>query len=604
MNNYQPTENRMPQAISYIRFSARTQEKGTSIERQIAMRKQWLEDNPQFTLSKLSEQDIAKSASKGDHLKHGLGRILLAIEQGLIKEGDYIIVEAIDRLGRLSQVDMLDMINNIVKSGVSIVTLEDNQTYSLESINHNGSSIFILVGKIQQAHDYSQALSRRISAAYTRKREQAKKGKKIALNTPIWLTSNGELIPKEASMVKECINLYLKGYGLRRIIRQAGDKYPHLETIGERTLKRWFNNPALVGQWKNKGDPIDGVFEPLISLEKYYELRRELKHRSKSMSPEQTYSLSGLVFCHQCESRFYFRRKLYNEEYIIYANCSTYLKKGKAVCSNNTTWPYQVLEYFLRTTYGEHLKEASLQQVSNEATQELKSLIGQKEDNKARMDTTTKLLIEYPENPSIKEQFAELDKKDQSLRTQIAIFEERLETQNPSLLTAKLMKEDHKFKLEAALDSTYLRDILHKVGYQIRVNGKTLSIKYTYKDATDGPIDTLVKLTLLRRSTAHKCYVAEDVTHYKWGNKNQHNKKVTTFLAINKYGSYLEAETEKELISQLLDRPNFSDAPDIQSATEQTITTETLRRLNDIQGTGNMTTEEFIDEFYSEVIQP
>lgn len=595
----------MPQAISYIRFSAKIQEKGSSIARQLAMRESWLNDHPTFTLSSLSEQDIARSASKGVHLKHGLGRILEAIDQGLIKGGDYIIVESIDRLGRLSQVEMLQIITDIVNAKVSIVTLEDNQTYSLETLNNNSSSIFILVGKIQQAHDYTAALSRRIAAAYERKRLKAVKGESIALNTPMWLTTSGKLIPQKSEMLRACIQLYLKGYGLRKIIKALKDDYPAISEVGERTIKRWFNNPALIGQWKNKGSPIDGVFEPLISLDTYYKLQAELKRRSKTMSPEEVYRISGLVFCQRCGARFYFRRKLYKGEYIVYANCSTYLKKGGESCGNNTTWPYQALEYLCSTTYSHHLSTAAIDTVSKEALKELDVLVNQQNETKQLLDNSTRLLIEQPKNPSLKEQSAELTSKYEQLGKKISVLKEQLDTQSPTILTAESMQSRYRMELEAQLDPIYMRDILQKIGYKVFVNGRESHVSLEEVESSEGVCDMKSTLTLLRHSTAHKCYILQDVTDFRWGENKEYKSKSSLFVAINKYGTTLEAETEKELIQELLERKgSFSEELNHGREYDKALAVELLERLSSVEGADNLSIEEFIDQFPGEVITP
>ena len=341
----------MPKAISYMRFSAAHQGKGSTIERQTAYIDQWLVNHPNIQLSNLSSKDEGMSGYSGKHLEHGLGRILNAIKSGNIASGDFILVEAIDRIGRLEPMEMMKLITEITQTGVTIETLEDAQSYSLDRLNQDPSALFILIGKIQQAHDYSKKLSDRISAAYTNKRIRARNGDQIALNTPIWLTTNGELKPPHTDMVTQCINLYLKGYSANLIIKELKTQYTKLETTHPETLKKWFKNRALIGDWTNKGDHIPDVFEPLIDKNTFYKLQREIERRYKQMSPPNAYELSGLVICDQCNSNFYFRTKKNKDYTIIYSNCSRYLKLGRDGCTNNKTWPYEVLKVIAdRTT--------------------------------------------------------------------------------------------------------------------------------------------------------------------------------------------------------------------------------------------------------------
>lgn len=242
----------MPQAIPYQRFSSLIQSKGSSLERQQALIETWFRANPEVERSNLNPIDKARSAYKGEHLKYGFGLILESIKDKTITNGDFILVESVDRVGRLEPLDMLTIITRIVDSGVSIVTLEDNTVYSKDTLNNSMSDLFVLVGKIQQAHQYSKNLSRRISASYDSKRRLARQGGDIKISTPFWLTSSGKLIHERADAVKDCINLYLTGRGARSILIELGDKYPDLAEVHPTTLKRWFTNKALMGDWNQQ----------------------------------------------------------------------------------------------------------------------------------------------------------------------------------------------------------------------------------------------------------------------------------------------------------------------------------------------------------------
>ena len=154
------------QAISYVRFSSFRQHGGSSVERQNAMIAEWLTRHPDYELSSLKFEDLAKSGYHGDHIKAGggFGKLLEAVKFGAIKDGDVVLVEAIDRTGRMDTVDMLDLLTPILKAGVSIITLDDGNSYNRASVN--GSHIYMLMAKIQAANQYSEALSRRVTASY------------------------------------------------------------------------------------------------------------------------------------------------------------------------------------------------------------------------------------------------------------------------------------------------------------------------------------------------------------------------------------------------------------------------------------------------------
>ncbi|WP_075880276.1 recombinase family protein [Vreelandella massiliensis] len=547
----------MPKAISYIRFSSGRQGKGSTTERQKALIQQWLSDNPDIQLSHLSQEDLGKSGFRGDHLQHGLGRILEAIEEDKICPGDFILVEAIDRIGRLEPFDMISLIQDIVAKDVNIVTLEDQQTYSRNALNNNFSSLYILIGKIQQAHHYSKSLSNRLIAAYEAKRRKARAGEDIRIITPFWLDKEGSLIPEKAEITKKCIDFYLKGYGTRKIILMLLDDYEELKGVHPTTLKRWFQHRALIGEWENKGDHIRNVFEPLIDHATFYRLQKQIKERARVMSPEQTYDLSGLVKCSQCGSRYYYRRKYHNHGYIIYSNCSTYLKRGKPFCNNNKTWPYQVLMAIHDLTFDMHLGKASFDYAETGVATEIETLKSERQEISDQVDNLLEILLIMPKQQNtvdkmtiLNNRMMEIDAKIYSLESSLikdeVVFDSDCKD-NPYWYKLIKLANDQQFDIVS--DSIYLRETLKKSAYEILGNDDTMVVK-------TGP-SNFVEFTLVRRSQKYACYIVKrytpaysipladdesvDVSH----------KEETVFFAVNYKGIIVSSSDESRLLNEL-----------------------------------------------------
>lgn len=546
----------MPKAISYIRFSSARQGSGSTSERQRAMIQEWLEQHPEVELSSLSEQDLGRSGYKGEHLDHGLGRILKAIEEDKITAGDFILVEAIDRIGRLDTLAMFELISSIVKKKVTIVTLEDSQQYSKELLENNLSAPYILIGKIQQANEYSRNLSRRISAAYVRKRRSAREGEEIRKHNPYWLTSSGKLIPERAEAVKECIDLYLKGYGEKRILLMLIEKYPDLKNTYPSTLKRWFRNRALIGEWENKNDPIANVYESLIDTNTFYRLQRTMKERTKKMSPEQAYLLSGLVLCEKCQKRFYYRTKKYNGSSIVYSNCSTYLKRGKPFCDNNRTWPYEVLEEVLYLTFHEHLGQAAWDNSKSVVAENLEVVKGEIENINSQIEYLVDKLIEtMPDDNIVSNKVAMLSEKKKELEDKAKALIADLSFEDNSIDSSlEGMAEDaNEFVLEALRDKVMLRTILEKSRYRIYVDGNVAKVKY-------GSFGNQF-FELVKRSVRHNCYIVKHVIpshQVECVNLGQEGSSVwnyypesTEYYAIDKVQMLARATTHQGLLSLL-----------------------------------------------------
>ncbi len=125
----------MKRVISYIRFSSERQAKGDSLRRQSKMVNDWLKAHPEYYLDQdLSFRDLGVSGFTGKHLKGGLGDFLTAIEKGLVKAGDTLLIESLDRLSRQAVDRASELLRNILRSGVDVVTLSDGEHYTSESL--------------------------------------------------------------------------------------------------------------------------------------------------------------------------------------------------------------------------------------------------------------------------------------------------------------------------------------------------------------------------------------------------------------------------------------------------------------------------------------
>jgi DNA invertase Pin-like site-specific DNA recombinase len=394
------------------------------------MIQEWLSKNSEYTRYDKTYKDEGKSGYHGDHLKGHLGLITGAIENGVIVSGDVLLVEAIDRLGRLETMDMISLVGKIVNAGVNIVTLQDGQTYSKERINSDSSCMYILIGKIQQAHDYSKSLSKRITKAWKVKREQAEQGENVRFLTPFWLTSDGKLIPERAEAVIAAIDLYLKGKGHRGILLALAGKYPELKSVHPSTLKRWFKHKALIGQWDHSRASdihlasIKDVFEPLIDTATFYQLQSEAAKRTRVMGPETRYHLAGLVVCGECGSNYHFRKKTTKNDVIVYANCSRYLKKGD--CTNNKSWPYEVLNQAFNDTYASSLVRVSENTLAEEYLQEQTVLEANIAELEAKLESAFDLAIQYPDRTSLKKNIDKLTSEQDEDKSRLALITKKL----------------------------------------------------------------------------------------------------------------------------------------------------------------------------------
>lgn len=488
------------------------------------MVQEWLARHPEYVESDLSASDEGRSGFTGEHLKHGLGRIKTAIALGKISSGDVLLIESLDRLGRLEPLEMIQLVRDILQTGVEIVTLEDQQIYTTESANT--TLLYLLVGKTQGANQYSKNLGRRVTSAYESKRKAARAGQKITKASPWWIDSKTmELKEPQATVVKHAIKLYLSGEGTRSVLIKLRSEYPGLlgSTHPSRFV-RWFRSRALVGDWVTKGETIPGVYEPLIKLSTYNELQSALERRTLEPGPEEKYLLSGLILCKVCGKTFHFRRQkpkptklapLGSSAYaakpiIVYSNCKSYLQR--ASCKNNSTWPYDVLNFiFKREVQGLLLDIAEQKAVSNKDVE---------------LNELNANLIDLEKQKAKANEIAFIDQTDQSLdrlrgikmkidevKQQIKSVTHSIKLDTTPEIVAKALNIDdwddtpnelHKV-IQAELDQqnkltdVELRELLKKYRFQILIEGKKATCNYDIKGT----------YRLIQRKQKYSCYIVE-----------------------------------------------------------------------------------------------
>lgn len=345
----------MPRAISYIRFSTGKQSTGTSHERQLQAVARWLDQNPDYTLYDKPFEDLGKSGFKdgGHHVKDGGGwaKLLVAVKRGDFQSGDVVLVEAMDRTGRLTHFKMMDILRPVIEAGVSIVTLDDGVKY--DEASFESSQIYLLVAKIQAAYGYSKQLSERVTASYEIRRQKAKNGEKIKRFAVAWLTTDGKLKPLLVPYVQQVFDLYISGVGKNTIanrLRESG--LPELAFISAPTIDAWLQNKAAVGNWND----IPNVYDPVVTPEVFLQAqkrRQEMKTKPRSRTSKNY--LVGLVKCGVCGANYIIHNKDGKPNNM---RCFTHHRLKDAGCSNNETIPYQVVHYIYLQTASAWIDEA------------------------------------------------------------------------------------------------------------------------------------------------------------------------------------------------------------------------------------------------------
>ncbi|MEQ8852818.1 recombinase family protein [Gimesia sp.] len=294
-------------AYSYIRFSRPEQLKGDSLRRQKELSDRWCERNGYFLDDSLKLTDRGVSAFRGDNASRGkLKAFMDAVEDGRVKKGSVLIVESLDRLSRQAVGTALAQFMDILSKGISIVTLEPEERFDTSSMNDTVKLIVVIV-IISRAYEESALKSKRLSEAWSEKREKLAEGIKISGRVPGWIEKQGNnfVFNEHAKTIKKIVKLYLSGHGTSSIARNLNaEKVPTIGR-GKQQAKYWrqssivkiLKSRSLIGEYQPHlgksnedqskrqpiGDPITDYYPPVIKEIDFYKVKKIIEDKRTSV---------------------------------------------------------------------------------------------------------------------------------------------------------------------------------------------------------------------------------------------------------------------------------------------------------------------------------
>lgn len=273
--------------FSYSRFSKPEQARGDSLRRQKDLAEAYAKEHG-LELDRTLKADEGLSAYSGANLKRGhLGQFMENVRGGKVPKGSILLVESLDRLSREDILEALPLFMEIIKMGVKVVTLCDNQVYDEAAIRANSMQLMISLLMFSRAYEESSTKAKRIKAAWSTKRA-ALSSKKLTANGPKWLRINDDktsfqIIPERGKIIKRMFDLALKGHGNDAISRILNTEKVHPWGYGKRLAPFWhvsyiqkiLTNRAVLGEFQLHsqvegkrvpvGDVIPDYFPAVIS---------------------------------------------------------------------------------------------------------------------------------------------------------------------------------------------------------------------------------------------------------------------------------------------------------------------------------------------------
>ncbi|WP_096841393.1 recombinase family protein [Escherichia coli] len=211
----------MRTVITYLRFSSATQgaEGADSTRRQNDLFKQWLKKNSDAQVV-ASFSDEGLSGYKGKHLTGQFGDMLARIESGEFPGGTILLVESIDRIGRLEHLETEALMNRILGNGIEIHTLQDGLVYTKDALADDLGISIIQRVKSYIAHQESKQKSFRVSEKWKQRAKLALAGEqRLTRNVPGWIDPDTFTLNEHAETVRLIFKLLLSGESLHNIAR-------------------------------------------------------------------------------------------------------------------------------------------------------------------------------------------------------------------------------------------------------------------------------------------------------------------------------------------------------------------------------------------------
>jgi DNA invertase Pin-like site-specific DNA recombinase len=283
----------------YGRFSSTPQEKGSSKQRQITETKRWAElnsieivDEPYF--------DEAVSGKNGANLSKELGRIIKNS-----KNGDYILCEEIDRLGRQNPIEICEIVYTIVKNGISIVATRTNQVLNKDTINDISTLLPLFTGATVGYVENTRKIDR-LRKTNSIAIENALKGKhsptlvKYLPNGFEW-NSQSKLVSvneEDAKIIKNIFRMYNDGMGVTSICyelnksntptfnKRKKDSKSIVKPWMETTVRKILRNKSYCGELELNGHLITCI--PRIIEKNIFDQTQYLIEKNKGRRGKNT----------------------------------------------------------------------------------------------------------------------------------------------------------------------------------------------------------------------------------------------------------------------------------------------------------------------------
>lgn len=458
-------------AVSYIRMSTDAQLQGSSLARQTKLAQDYCLKNNLELVEEL--QDIGLSGYSGAHRAKGqLGLFFEGLKNGTISKDIVLIVENLDRLSRQDPLTAITQFSDLLSYGVELHTLFDGQVYTKDSVGTNMSQMFMSIGQMMRAYDESQTKSKRLSAAWAKKRE-ALDSEVLTARVPNWLDvvydKNGKasgftINEDEAKTIRAIydlsINQNMGSMAITKHLNQNPHLFPKTKSHktnkaggwGESYVKKLMNTIGVYGAFQPRrkvdgkmvpdGDVVKGYYPAVISEEEFLLNQKRMLQRKNNGRGRQGEGFPnlfhGLLICRECGSGLRFLNKGKPPKGGLFLQCSAARQKRSNCGALALRYePFEELFFtalqdvdFQRAFYSTDYKKQEL-----ELEQQLAGITNDIKTLDAKIDAVMENLLEQDSDSikvRLKAKMNELDNELKEKRQQQQSIQRELSTLNDS----------------------------------------------------------------------------------------------------------------------------------------------------------------------------
>ncbi|KQR32532.1 hypothetical protein ASF91_13430 [Rhizobium sp. Leaf155] len=318
------------------------------------------------------------SGYHGKHVRFGaLGGFLRLVEQGKIPVGSTLIVESLDRLSREDVLTAQSQFIDILRAGITIVTLIDRQVYSRD---RDFTQLIMSLSIMQRANDESQTKHERSVFNVRKNRLEALEGKPRQVQTLVRWIDQRKIdgtrrdfqftLNDNAKTVKTIFELRDIGMGARSIAKYLNDRNVPVLKPGASQTHKWkdpiirliLKNEVAIGTYHvfetvdgkrvQLGEPIRNYFPAAVDEDLFWRVQGKNKQLTTRGAKGRVHTnlFTGLSCCATCGNRMRIkhsggiRKEGDDPRYRLY-QCLGYETMGKTVCNTKRkSVPYEPLE--------------------------------------------------------------------------------------------------------------------------------------------------------------------------------------------------------------------------------------------------------------------